>query len=42
MEKLYHSKKSVPSASPVGAGGALGASYLVWERGWLDRTEADP
>lgn len=33
MEKLYHSKKSAPSASPVGAGGVLGASYLVWERG---------
>lgn len=33
MEKIYHSKKSAPSASPVGAGGALGASYLVRERG---------
>ena len=33
MEKLYHSKKSAPSASPVGTGGALGAPYLVWERG---------
>ena len=33
MEKLYHSKKSAPSASLVGAGGALGASYLVRERG---------
>lgn len=33
MEKLYHNQKSAPSASPVGAGGALGASYLVWERG---------
>ena len=33
MEKLYHNKKSAPSASPVGAGGALGASYLVRERG---------
>lgn len=38
MEKLYHSKKSAPSASPVGAGGVLGASYLVRERGvaWLN------
>ena len=36
MEKVCHSKKSAPSASPVGAGGALGASYLVLgERGGL-------